>query len=31
VAPVLSGVDLTKRFGELTAVSDLSFDLDQAA
>jgi ABC-2 type transport system ATP-binding protein len=28
VAPVLSAVELTKRFGDITAVSDLSFDLD---
>jgi ABC-2 type transport system ATP-binding protein len=28
VAPVLSARELTKRFGELTAVSDLSFDLE---
>jgi ABC-2 type transport system ATP-binding protein len=28
VAPVLSAVDLTKRFGDVTAVRDLSFDVD---
>ena len=28
MAPVLSAVELTKRFGELTAVSDLSFELE---
>jgi ABC-2 type transport system ATP-binding protein len=28
VAPVLSAVELTKRFGDVTAVRDLSFDLD---
>ena len=28
MAPVLSAVDLTKRFGDLTAVSSLSFDLE---
>jgi ABC-2 type transport system ATP-binding protein len=28
VAPVLSAVELTKRFGDLTAVRDLSFDLE---
>jgi ABC-2 type transport system ATP-binding protein len=28
VAPVLSAIELTKRFGEVTAVIDLSFDLD---
>ena len=28
MTPVVSAVDLTKRFGELTAVSDLSFDLE---
>ena len=28
MAPVLSAVGLTKRFGELTAVSDLSFELE---
>jgi ABC-2 type transport system ATP-binding protein len=28
VAPVLSAVGLTKQFGELTAVSDLSFELE---
>jgi ABC-2 type transport system ATP-binding protein len=28
VAPVLSAIELTKRFGEVSAVIDLSFDLD---
>ena len=28
VEPVLSAVELTKRFGDITAVSELSFDLD---
>jgi ABC-2 type transport system ATP-binding protein len=28
VAPVLSAVELTKRFGDITAVNDLSFSLD---
>ena len=28
VEPVLTAVDLTKRFGDVTAVRDLSFDLD---
>ena len=28
MAPVLSAVELTKRFGDITAVSDLSFNLD---
>jgi ABC-2 type transport system ATP-binding protein len=28
VTPVLSAVELTKRFGDVTAVIDLSFDLD---
>ena len=31
MAPVLSAVGLTKRFGELTAVSDLSFELEAGA
>ena len=28
MAPVLSAIDLTKKFGDVTAVSDLSFDLE---
>ena len=28
MAPVLSAIELTKRFGDVTAVSDLSFDLE---
>ena len=28
MAPVLSAVELTKRFGEVTAVSELSFELE---
>jgi hypothetical protein len=28
MAPVVSAVELTKRFGDITAASDLSFDID---